>query len=80
MKKARPARNAGIQCGRGLAPDSSVSFTASVTDPALSGASPLPHLVHLPSDLHQARTGHFSSTLSYIPMPTYGLPTTGSPE
>ncbi|AZF06469.1 hypothetical protein C4J94_3718 [Pseudomonas sp. R5-89-07] len=34
-----------IKCGRGLAPDSRVSVNKSVTDPPLSGASPLPPLI-----------------------------------
>ncbi|VVO25598.1 hypothetical protein PS720_04572 [Pseudomonas fluorescens] len=33
-----------IKCGRGLAPDCSVSGQVQVTDTPLSGASPLPHL------------------------------------
>src|SRR5450830_1076783 len=37
----------GQECGRGLAPDSSVSANTCVTEPPSSGASPLPHL-----DLH----------------------------
>ena len=35
----------GKKCGRGLAPDEGVSVTYLLTDPAPSGASPLPHLV-----------------------------------
>ncbi|AZE86932.1 hypothetical protein C4J97_0199 [Pseudomonas orientalis] len=31
------------ECGRGLAPDGGVSVTTMLTDPLLSGASPLPH-------------------------------------
>ena len=38
-----------VKCGRGLAPDEGVSVTYLLTDPALSGASPLPHL-----DLHKS--------------------------
>ncbi|KAA8562054.1 hypothetical protein FX985_02120 [Pseudomonas extremaustralis] len=38
-----------VKCGRGLAPDEGVSVTYLLTDPALSGASPLPHL-----DLHRS--------------------------
>ncbi|WP_224795941.1 hypothetical protein, partial [Pseudomonas fluorescens] len=33
-------------CGRGLAPDGSLSASLSVTDTPLSAASPLPHLDH----------------------------------
>ena len=39
----------GWECGRGLAPDEGVSATYLLTDPAPSGASPLPHL-----DLHRS--------------------------
>src|SRR5450830_341688 len=39
----------GQECGRGLAPDSSVSANTCMTDAPLSGASPLPHL-----DLHRS--------------------------
>ena len=38
-----------VKCGRGLARDEGVSVTYLLTDPALSGASPLPHL-----DLHRS--------------------------
>jgi hypothetical protein len=37
------------KCGRGLAPDSGASGDISFTDPALSGASPLPHLQRAPA-------------------------------
>ncbi|AZF09693.1 hypothetical protein C4J93_1479 [Pseudomonas sp. R2-37-08W] len=31
------------QCGRGLAPDGGLSVNEVLTEPLLSGASPLPH-------------------------------------
>ncbi|MCK3830636.1 hypothetical protein FW800_22315 [Pseudomonas sp. 910_23] len=36
-----------LKCGRGLAPDSSVSVSTYFNDPSPSGASPLPHSVAL---------------------------------
>jgi hypothetical protein len=35
-----------IKCGKGLAPDEGVSVDASVTEPLLSGASPLPQEIY----------------------------------
>ncbi|MCP1506198.1 hypothetical protein J2Y83_002171 [Pseudomonas marginalis] len=46
----------GQKCGRGLAPDGSVSVTTCMTDPPLSGASPLPHF-----DLHGSDRPHSGS-------------------
>src|SRR5450830_1151212 len=46
----------GQECGRGLAPDSSVSANTCMTEPPPSGASPLPHF-----DLHGSNRPHSSS-------------------
>ncbi len=50
IQQAKPAYCAGTgvrrsKCGRGLAPDGGLSAKTCMTDPPLSGASPLPQLV-----------------------------------
>src|SRR5450830_1843346 len=58
------------KCGRGLAPDSGMSATTEVTDPPLSGASPLPHLQRAPAPTggtrSLAKSGRLSGRLGFV--------------
>ena len=58
----------GKKCGRGLAPDEGVSVTYWLTDPAPSGASPLPHL-----DLHPSGRPESVFALSFAALEPTGV-------
>ena len=58
----------GKKCGRGLAPDEGVSVTYLLTDPAPSGASPLPHL-----DLHPSGRPESVFALSFAALEPTGV-------
>src|SRR5450830_441307 len=58
-----------LKCGRGLAPDSSVSVSLWGSDPPQSGASPLPHLDPGRCTLHLEAIA-FNSLLAHLPIQT----------